>query len=89
MNFSFCCLDEDKLDFLKIARSCFSAAGGFSYLLLSSDSFLVPLPPGWVVDVQESFISCGDAARSEQLQRKQQQEPIRVHPLDFHHKDSL
>ena len=39
------------------------------YLLLSGDSLLVSLPPGRVVDVEEGFISCRDASRSEQLQR--------------------
>lgn len=45
------------------------AAFGDWYLFLSRHPLLVPLPPGWVVDVLERFVSRRDSARSEQLRR--------------------
>lgn len=45
------------------------------YLFLGCDPLLVPLPPGWVVDVEECFVSCGDSARSEELRTETRLNP--------------
>ena len=52
-----------------IFESC-TAADQYSYLFLSRHPLLVSLPPGWVVDVEESFVPGRDSTRPEQLRGK-------------------
>lgn len=52
-----------------LSKLQFSLTSG-CYLFLSCNPLLVSLSPGWVVDVKECFVSCGDSTRSEQLKMK-------------------